>query len=148
MFLPQKHGDGFFAVSNEQTDLPVTYNYMHTCLDCNFFSALIFGKHLATASLLRTTSIASKPDIADSMFTATVHLEVMSDGSRCNHVVLILLERLNCPRPWKSQCSNYGRKYVLLSKKSGTAFRSVLDLQQLHIPWDPGGLSVCEQTAA
>ena len=90
---------------------------MHNCLDCNFLSALIFGKHLATASLLRTTSIASKLDIADSMFTATVHLEVMSNGSRCNHVVLILLERLNCPRPWKSQCNNYGRKHVLLSKK-------------------------------
>jgi hypothetical protein len=47
MFLP--HGVGFFAVSNEQTDLPVTYNYMHTRLDC---SALIFGKYLATSCLM------------------------------------------------------------------------------------------------
>ena len=144
MFLPQKHGDGFFTVSNEPTDLPV-----HIIICTIVWTATSSQPlYLATASLLRTTSIASKLNTADSMLWPPYTWRSCLVDQGATMWYLFLLERLNCPHPWKSQCSNYGRKYVLLSKKSGTAFRSVLDLQQLHIPWDPGGLSMCEQTAA
>jgi len=90
---------------------------MHNCLDCNFFSALIFGKHLATASLLRTTSIASKLNTADSMLWPPYTWRSCLVDQGATMWCLFLLERLNCPRSWKSQCNNYGRKHVLLSKK-------------------------------
>ena len=124
------------------------YNYMHNCLDCNFFSALIFGKHLATASLLRTTSIASKLNTADSMLWP--HLEVMFGGSRCNHVVLIFVGTTKLPSSMEEPMQQLWKKACVTVKKvvqRSIAFLQRLDLQQLHIPWDPGGLSVWEQTA-
>ena len=151
MFLPQKHGDGFFAVSNEQTDLP-----SHIII-CTLVWTATSSQPLSLESIWQLLRYSGPPQLPVSRILLilcllppyTWRLCLMDQGATMwclfcwNGQIALVHGRANAAIMEESMC--YCKKKVV---QRSEAFLQWLDLQQLHIPWDPGGLSVCEQTAA